>query len=376
MTQVEGGLDEPEELEPEQGSLAPGRPGRPLDVSDWEQAAAARAAQGPSAGRRGPRRRASGRSSTRTTLDGIEVPPLGTPATSTTSPPPGAPDPRAGDGGTSAPQSPAPTRAARRGGPDRPRERRHLAVGAARLRARSRRPRRGARRRAARPRARRARRAPRPGRPPRGRCVALLGERGVDAGARHEPRAPTRSPTRVRRRRPAHGRDLADLVAVARLARDAGALGVVVDATAVHDLGASDAQELGYALAVGAAYLRALTAAGLDVDEAAGLVEFRLRRHRRAVPDHRQAARRTPALGPDARAQRRRRGAAAAPARGDLPADDEQVRPLGEHAAHHRRRVRRRRGRRRRRDRAAVRQRARPARTRSAAGSPATPPRC
>lgn len=66
------------------------------------------------------------------------------------------------------------------------------------------------------------------------------------------------------------------LVDVARLAHGAGVLGVVVDATAAHDLGASDAQELGYALAVGAAYLRALAAAGLTVDEAVGLLEFRL----------------------------------------------------------------------------------------------------
>ena len=57
---------------------------------------------------------------------------------------------------------------------------------------------------------------------------------------------------------------------VAGLARDAGVLGVVVDATAVHDLGASDAQELGYALAVGAAYLRALTDAGLERRRGAG----------------------------------------------------------------------------------------------------------
>ena len=69
--------------------------------------------------------------------------------------------------------------------------------------------------------------------------------------------------------------DDADLVTVARLAQDKGVLGAVVDATAVHDLGASDAQELGYGLAVGAAYLRTLTAAGLTVDEAAGLLEFR-----------------------------------------------------------------------------------------------------
>jgi len=66
-----------------------------------------------------------------------------------------------------------------------------------------------------------------------------------------------------------------DFVAVALLAKERGVLGVVVDATAVHDLGASDGQELGYSLAVGAAYLRALTAAGLGLDEALGLVEFR-----------------------------------------------------------------------------------------------------
>lgn len=65
---------------------------------------------------------------------------------------------------------------------------------------------------------------------------------------------------------------------VAALAVRHGVLGFVVDATAVHDLGGSDAQELGYATAVGAAYLRRLTAAdgpGLDVDTAASLLEFR-----------------------------------------------------------------------------------------------------
>ncbi|QYJ02502.1 hypothetical protein KUV85_09130 [Nocardioides panacisoli] len=67
----------------------------------------------------------------------------------------------------------------------------------------------------------------------------------------------------------------ADVVATAELARKAGIRGVVVDATAVHDLGASDAQELGYALAVAATYLRALTGAGVPLEEAAGLVEFR-----------------------------------------------------------------------------------------------------
>ncbi|CAN5558484.1 methylmalonyl-CoA mutase family protein [soil metagenome] len=62
---------------------------------------------------------------------------------------------------------------------------------------------------------------------------------------------------------------------VAALATRAGIRGFVVDACAVHDLGASDAQELGYAMSVAAGYLRDLTAAGLSVDDAAGLVEFR-----------------------------------------------------------------------------------------------------
>lgn len=65
---------------------------------------------------------------------------------------------------------------------------------------------------------------------------------------------------------------------VAALALDHGVLGFVVDATAVHDLGGSEAQEIGYATAVGAAHLRHLTAAdgpALDVDTAASLLEFR-----------------------------------------------------------------------------------------------------
>jgi len=49
----------------------------------------------------------------------------------------------------------------------------------------------------------------------------------------------------------------------------------VVDATEVHDRGASDVQELAHSLAVGADYLRRLTEAGFDLDEAAKIVEFR-----------------------------------------------------------------------------------------------------
>jgi methylmalonyl-CoA mutase len=62
----------------------------------------------------------------------------------------------------------------------------------------------------------------------------------------------------------------------AGMARELGCRALVVDGTALHDLGASDVQELGYVLAVGARYLRALESAGVAVDDAAGLVEFRL----------------------------------------------------------------------------------------------------
>lgn len=66
------------------------------------------------------------------------------------------------------------------------------------------------------------------------------------------------------------------LIEFAEMARGAGVLAAVVDGTTVHDQGASDVQELGYALAAAASFLRTLTGAGFTVDEAAGLVEFRL----------------------------------------------------------------------------------------------------
>ncbi|NYD40849.1 methylmalonyl-CoA mutase family protein [Nocardioides panaciterrulae] len=66
-----------------------------------------------------------------------------------------------------------------------------------------------------------------------------------------------------------------ELVAVAGLAREAGVLGVVVDATTVHDRGASDVQELAHSMALGARALRVLTGSGLSVEEAARLLEFR-----------------------------------------------------------------------------------------------------
>jgi len=51
---------------------------------------------------------------------------------------------------------------------------------------------------------------------------------------------------------------------------------VVADARVVHAAGGTEAQELGFALAAAIAYLRALTAGGLDIVEARGLLAFRL----------------------------------------------------------------------------------------------------
>ncbi|HEX5917717.1 MAG TPA: methylmalonyl-CoA mutase family protein [Nocardioides sp.] len=71
-------------------------------------------------------------------------------------------------------------------------------------------------------------------------------------------------------------RTVADsFVDTVRRAHGLGVLGAVVDGTALHERGASDAQELGWTMAVGVHYLRLLTSAGFSVDEAAGLVEFR-----------------------------------------------------------------------------------------------------
>jgi len=70
--------------------------------------------------------------------------------------------------------------------------------------------------------------------------------------------------------------DSPDLVDMARLARQEGIRAVVVDATGVHEQGASDAQELGAALADGASAVRTLTDAGVEAADAFGLLEFRL----------------------------------------------------------------------------------------------------
>ncbi len=67
-----------------------------------------------------------------------------------------------------------------------------------------------------------------------------------------------------------------DLVSFARLALEAGVRGIVVDGVGVHEQGAADAQELGWVLARGAQVLRALEEAGIEPAQAAGLVELRL----------------------------------------------------------------------------------------------------
>ncbi len=64
-------------------------------------------------------------------------------------------------------------------------------------------------------------------------------------------------------------------LATASRAKDLGIRGVVVDGSVLHDRGASDAQELGWSMAVGVHYLRLLTDAGHSLDEAAALIEFR-----------------------------------------------------------------------------------------------------
>lgn len=71
-----------------------------------------------------------------------------------------------------------------------------------------------------------------------------------------------------------------DMTAVAEavdLARPyPGVRPVVVDSAMFHDAGAGDVQELAWALAAGVEYVRAMTAAGLDAEEAFGNMLFRV----------------------------------------------------------------------------------------------------
>lgn len=269
MTDVEGGLDEPAELEPEQGSLRLASPDDRHDAAAWEAATAAVLRKARRLGEDDPDS-AVWDALTRTTLDGIAVAPIGTRDSladlATTGRPTRAgdwdirswvfgPDARAaneavlvdlengatslwvelGRGLVAADLATVLRRVLADLAPvtlDAP----HEPVAAAQA------------------------------------LLAFLDDQGVDG---HPGTNLGADPVGAHLR---HGVDLDTdaLVAVARLALEHGVLGVVVDATALHDRGATDAQELGYAIATGAAYLRILTAAGLTLEEALGLVEFRL----------------------------------------------------------------------------------------------------
>jgi methylmalonyl-CoA mutase len=250
MTDVQGGLDQPRALQPEPGSLALAGPTDDWSRADWEKAAAVVLRKSRRLGEDAPDD-AVWAALARTTYDGVEIPPLGTP----------------GPHGSVRPSRTGPweVRTLNRGDRDAAVE--DLERGATSLwldtddlagalegvlldlapvvlesgtpeRARS--------------------------------FLAVAGDvalpRDTNLGA---------DPVGARMRGRADGGDVETLVEVARIALDHGVRGIVVDATAVHDLGASEAQEIGYSLATAAAYLRLLTDAGIDVDEAHGLLEFR-----------------------------------------------------------------------------------------------------
>lgn len=273
MTDVEGGLDEPTELEPEQGSLYLADPADSWEVADWEAAAAAVLRKGRGLAEDAPDAEVWTRLS-RTTLDGVAVTPLGRAVdleglqTSGRPTRQGPWDIRAQVPAADAPHAHEAALADLEGGATSV----WLTVDADA--------------------------DPGPlldtvladvlldlapvvldaGHAVRPVAEAFLAHARAREVAPHPATNLAADPVAVAvRSGDAPGATaLDDLVPVARLAQHAGVLGVVVDATAVHDRGASDAQELGYAVATGAAYLRALVDAGLDVDAAAGLVEFRL----------------------------------------------------------------------------------------------------
>jgi methylmalonyl-CoA mutase len=251
---LEGGLAEPTELEPDQGTLALALPGPAATRADWEKAAAGVLRK---AGRlrEGDPDDAVWAALTRPTLDGVGVGPLGTPDLTDAS------------GGLARPTSPGgrDVRVELRGSDDAQLNAEalaDLAGGASSLWLHA--------------------------RPDTDLAVVLDGVlldlAAVVLDATSGPVAVAeRFLTRLGDTTPAPGTNLGapadasddDLVAVARLAIDAGVLGVVVDASAVHDRGASDAQELAWAVVAAARVLRVLEAAGIDVERAAGLVEFR-----------------------------------------------------------------------------------------------------
>ena len=111
---------------------------------------------------------------------------------------------------------------------------------------------------------------------------ALVDERGVDPG---ELRGTLGADPIGLRARTGADADLALLPTLAGYRTTLPGMHLAtVDATVYADAGASDAQELGVATAVGVAYLRALTDAGLSVDDALARIEFRLAVHAEQFP--------------------------------------------------------------------------------------------
>jgi methylmalonyl-CoA mutase len=105
--------------------------------------------------------------------------------------------------------------------------------------------------------------------------LVLLGERNIPAG---EVTGGVGADPVGLRARTGDPHDVALAAAVAaRLAPTYPKLrSIVVDGLPYHEAGGSDAQELGAVIASGVAYLRALTDAGLTVDQAAAQLDFRL----------------------------------------------------------------------------------------------------
>jgi methylmalonyl-CoA mutase len=103
--------------------------------------------------------------------------------------------------------------------------------------------------------------------------LTLAKQRGVEAA---ELRGTLGADPIGQRARTGAAADLGVLLTLGKQSKSFGSLHLAtVDAGVYHDAGASDAQELGIATAVGIAYLRALTEAGLTVDEALARIEFR-----------------------------------------------------------------------------------------------------
>jgi methylmalonyl-CoA mutase len=239
---VAGGLDEPDQLQPEQGALALASPEDAWSRADWESAAAGVLRK---TGRLAPEDPddAVWAALTRTTYDGVEIPPLGT-----------------AEGTPSA--GPRPSRAGAwdvrvRAGTDNARILAELRAGATSLWVLT--------------------EDLEPD-----QLEALLDGVLLDLAPvvletptlAHAEALLARGPLHADSNLGASTDD--DLVAIARLALDAGVRGIVVDAVAIHEQGASDVQELGWLLARGAQVLRVLEDAGIEPEEAVGLVELRV----------------------------------------------------------------------------------------------------